>query len=215
MQCSLFWNAVKDIKARVVEARRVIERDERGEVRKVSDWQPSGACALLCVIKNNYIWTEQKGQIWHFGSVRGKGTSTGCTPWSPSLPASPLLAISPSITETWFIHLPAVTFFIFFLPALWSAAAESIEFQKHWGHPSRKCAPNTAPLWPVMMPGFCFVRGYQVEQRWPQLRPNGHPGELLRGPGRRRGWWISLNYIWGTVHVAPWWMLKTFLQPVE
>lgn len=108
---------------------------------------------------------------------------TGCTPWSPNAPASPALAISPSITESRFIHLPIATLFHFFLrSAAAAAAAESIEFQKHWAHPSRKCAPNTALLWPAVTPAPCFVRGYQPEQRWPRLRPVGHPGEQLRRP---------------------------------
>lgn len=72
----------------------------------------------------------------------------------------------------------------FFPPLLRSAEAESIEFQKHWVHPSRKCAPNTALLWPAVTPGPRFVRGYQLEQRWPWSRPVGYPGQQLRVPVR-------------------------------
>ena len=157
------------------------KKDDWMRLRELSDRQRSGACTVLYVIKNNNVWTEQKGQIWHFSGVRGKVTSTGCTPWSPNPPASPASQSHlPSLRAGLYIS-PLPPHFTFF--SLLRSAAESIELQKHWIHPSRKCAPNTGLLWPAVTPGRCSVRGYQPEQRRPRLRPVGHPGEQLGGPG--------------------------------
>lgn len=58
-------------------------------------------------------------------------------PQPPNPLTSPVLPISPSIAES---HFPvkSVSLCIFLSPLSRSAAAESIEFQKHWVHPSRK-----------------------------------------------------------------------------
>lgn len=134
--------------------------------------------------ENNNIWTERKGQIWHFSGVRDKGTYRLYT-LEPEATSVPVLSIFTSITEGRFIHLSAVTLFHFFSLLRSAARAESIEFQKHWVHRSRKYAPNTALLWPAVTPAPCFGRGYQLEQRWPWLRPVGHPGGAAQRAGEK------------------------------
>lgn len=157
----------------------------------MSDSQPSGTCTTLCVMKIITFELSKKGRF-DILAMYGAKAHTGCTPWSPNPPASPAIAISPSITDSRFTQLPTVILFDFSSPysdqqQQQSQYFVSIEFQKQWVHPSRKCDLNTALLWLAVTPAPCFMRGYQLEQRWPGSRPkknyeNGLKAHLLSLP---------------------------------
>lgn len=167
--------------------------------------------------KKNYILTEQKGQIWHFSGVSGKGTSIGCSPWSPNPPASPVLPISPSITESRFIRLSTVTLFhFFFFPSpsvtqICSGGGRVNWIPKTLGPPKQKMCSKHWPALACTDAGALLCERLSAgaemataEARWSSWRA------AQRAVERRRVWWISgRGHLW-----LPRWMLKT-LQPLS
>lgn len=119
------------------------KKDDWIRLNKVSDSQPSGTCTVPYVMKIITFELSKKGRFDIFSGVRSKGA---CGLYTPEPKATCLTGPQnlASINESRFIHSPTVTLFHFlFLLRSTAAAGELIKFQKHWVHPSRKCAANT------------------------------------------------------------------------
>lgn len=121
------------------------------------EWQKTvwGLYRTVCD-KNNSIRTEWKGQIWHFGSVKAQKAQAQVYTLQPK-PTRFTIPHNLPFHHLKQVYTAALFHLISFFSSLFSllrSAAESIELKKHWIHPSRKCAPNTAVLWPGVT-AFC------------------------------------------------------------
>lgn len=101
-----------------------MKKDYWVRLKVLSDSPPSGTCTTLRV-KKIVTFEMSKNGRFDISAMQGAKAHIGCAPWSPNPLASPVLTISPSITESRLIQFPPVALFDF------SAAAEPVFFQ-YW-----------------------------------------------------------------------------------
>lgn len=124
----------------------------------------------------------------------------------PGAQTQPLQQTSQSLLPSWTAGLyisPLPPYLVVSPSSLRSAAvnriAKTLDSSKQ-----KMCSKQFLALASCDTGARLIVRGYQPEQRWPRLRPVGHPGEQFRGRGWKKwgAWWISLNCIWETGPLA-------------
>ena len=162
-------------------------------------WVTDNQLGLVLCDKNNNIWTEQKGHIWHFSGVRAKVQAQVVHPGAETclLPKSSQSHLPSQKAGLYISPLPPH----FILFSLLRSAARVNRIAKTLDPSKRKMCSKHCPALASGDDGALLCERLSagaematVEACWSAWRAAQR--------WTRCGWWISLNYIWETTPLA-------------